>query len=192
MEQLIQKAREFAYSESEVTSLPIKQHVDLTTKKAIEMAKSMGARQDIVEVATLLMDAQLGRAAQEGRQPEHAQMAAEKALEMMQDFDIDKADQDNITNCILEHHGVNKFYSMESEICCNADCYRFASVLGFVLAVRYLRDMPFVELMKLLKNKAEEKWNAISLPEVKQELEPQYNLIIQVINQGKGPEDLVL
>ncbi len=43
--------------------------------------------------------------------------------------------------------------------------------------MRYLRDMPFGDLVTLLDNKAREKWNALSLKTCKEELAPQYKLI---------------
>ena len=86
---------------------------------------------------------------------------------------------------MLEHHGVGKFHSLESEICCNADCYRFISIKGFSYAMRFLRDMPFSDLVNLLENKSKEKWKALTLDICKKELKTQYNLITSFLEELK-------
>src|SRR3989344_306923 len=174
MEEFLIKARELAYSEIEKTSMPVKAHVDLSTEVGKKLAKDLGANIDVVEAGTLLMDCMIGQSLRENRQNEHVKMSLEKANELLENFSFSEQDKENIRHCIMEHHGVKKFYSLESEICCNADCYRFTSVEGFIFAVRYLRDMPFSDLIKLLETKENEKWNAISLDVVKEELAPQH------------------
>jgi len=180
MEEFLIKARELAYSEIEKTSMPVKAHVDLSTEVGKKLAKDLGANIDVVEAGTLLMDCMIGQSLRENRQNEHVKMSLEKANELLENFSFSEQDKENIRHCIMEHHGVKKFYSLESEICCNADCYRFTSVEGFIFAVRYLRDMPFSDLIKLLETKENEKWNAISLDVVKEELAPQHQILSSV------------
>jgi hypothetical protein len=143
----------------------------------------LGASIEIVEAGTLLMDCLIGQALKENRSSEHIEMSLEKVNELLNKSTLSENDKENIRNCILEHHGVTKFYSIESEICCNADCYRFISIKGFSYAMRYLRDMPFEDLIKLLNNKVEEKWNALSLEVSKNELSSQYKLINELLNR---------
>ena len=156
MEDFIKEARRLAYSEVERTNMPVKAHVDLSTKIAKKLAKELGANIDIVEAGTLLMDCVIGQALKENRQKDHIKMSLDRANELLVNSSLSEIERENIRHCILEHHGVNKFYSLESEICCNADCYRFISIKGFSFAVRYLRDMPFSDLVVLLNDKANE------------------------------------
>jgi len=185
MEKFLEEARKLAYGEVERTGMPVKLHVDLATEVGKRLAKVLGASVDIVEAGTLLMDCAIGQSLKENRQNEHVQMSLEKTNELLNQFSLSEVDKENIRHCVLEHHGVNKFYSKESEIVCNADCYRFTSIKGFTFAVRYLRDMSFSDLVKLLKNKADEKWNAISLEIVRKELELQHELISEILKELK-------
>lgn len=186
MERLLKELRQFAYSEVERTGMPIKMHVDLATTKGIELANKLDANFEIVEAGTLMMDCVLGDAIKEGRIKDHVQMCYQKTKEMLSGFDnISHKDKENILQCVLQHHGSDKFYSTESEICCNADCYRFASIRGFTISVRYLRDMTFEEMVKLISNKVDEKWNALTLDICKQEIEPQYEVIQKILSQIK-------
>ncbi len=166
--------------------MPLIGHVDLAKEKGIELAKKLGADESVVEAGTLIMDCMIGQAIKEGRQPEHIQMSLEKTNELLASSDLTEQIKENIRHCVLEHHGVEKFFSLESEIVANADCYRFVSVQGFVCALRYLRPtMPFEEVIALIKSKVEEKWGIISLEEVKSELSPQHQLIKKILTNLK-------
>lgn len=181
MEKFLEEARKLAYSEVEKTGMPIKLHVDLATDTAKRIAKDLGANVEIVEAGTLLMDCLIGQALKENRSSEHVAMSLERTNELMKDFSFSEDDKENIRHCVLEHHGVENFYSLESEICCNADCYRFISIKGFSYAMRYLREMKFEDLVKLLNQKSEEKLNALSLDITKKELKDQYKLISEFL-----------
>ncbi len=177
MQKLIKEAREIAYDENRKTQMPVKEHIDLSTRIAIKLAKRLNADVEIVEIGSLMMDCMIGQSLKEGRLEDHVKMSFERTKELLQDFKIPDVIKENILKCVEEHHGVDKFHSVESEICCNADCYRFISIKGFIYTIRYIRDMNFFDLVKLLKKKSDEKWNALSLDICEDELRGQYELI---------------
>jgi hypothetical protein len=178
LEKLSQEAKSVAYSEAEKYSTPILKHIELATDKGISLAEELGANSKIVEIGTLLMDVKIGEAVSLGKLSEHIKMSHDFTKELLSKYtQIPQEDKNNIEACVLEHHGKDKFYSIESEICCNADCYRFCTVEGISYVLRYFRDMEFTDLVNLINNKIEEKWNAISLDICKEELEPQYRIL---------------
>lgn len=183
MKEFLKKARELAYLETEKNYTPPVPVINLSTEKGKIIAKELGANADIVEVGTLLMDCALGQALKENRGGEHIQMSLDKANELLRESSLSENEKENIRHCVLEHHGSEKFYSLESEICCNADCYRFISIKGFMFQIRYGRDMSFEEMVDLLNKKVEEKWNALSLETSKKELENQHKLIIEFLEK---------
>ncbi|MCM2338855.1 MAG: hypothetical protein NDI62_00135 [Burkholderiales bacterium] len=185
MEDFLIEARKLAYKETEKNYTPPIPILNLSTEKGKEIAKKLGANIDVVESGTLLMDCALGRALKEGRRGEHVQMSLDLANELLEKYSFDEKIKENIRHCILEHHGVDKFYSLESEICCNADCYRFISLKGFIMQSKYGRDMSFEEMVNLFTEKVEEKWNALSLDIVKKELTSQYEVILKILEELK-------
>ncbi|MFA6274368.1 MAG: hypothetical protein WC662_04370 [Candidatus Paceibacterota bacterium] len=185
MKKFLEEAKKLAYEEQEKTGMPVKQHVDLSTETGKKIAKELGANIEIVEAGTLLMDCLIGQALEENRLNDHVQMSLEKTNELLKKYNFSEQDKENIRHCVSEHHGVPKFYSLESEICCNADCYRFVSLKGFFSYIKYGRDMSFEDLIILLKKKAEEKWNALSLDICKKELENEHKLILEVLKNLK-------
>ena len=188
MEQLIKDAESLMYSEVERTSIPAKGLVDIAVLNGIRIAGKLGANVSIVHIALLLIDCQIGQAASEGRVNEHVAMSLEKANQLLTLSTISEIEKDNIRHCILEHHGTEKFYSSESEIVCNADCYKFASVPGFLIGMRYTRDMSFSDLIKLQSDKLKEKTGALSLHFCKQELQNDVELINRVLGEYKKYE----
>ncbi|MFH0962316.1 MAG: hypothetical protein V1820_06565 [archaeon] len=182
-DQLIDKAKGIARGESEGTGLPVWEVVGLSNEKGQALAEALGADKRIVLLGTILMDAWLGKAVAEGKQPEHAEFCARKAGKLLESFpEVTKEERENILSCIREHHGGVKFSSKESEICCNADCYRFASARGMFATIAGIRPMPLSLLQKLCLAKLEEKWKAISLPQVRTELEPEYLAIREFLS----------
>jgi len=150
---------------------PMIQHQQLSDNKGQELAQELKADSKIVLLGTMFMDCKIALAIKENRLPEHIQMSHDAAKEILdQDSDITPEEKENVLHCVLEHHGIPKFYSLESEICCNADCYRFASVKGFFYTIRYFRQTPDPEFIQILKNKFFEKSHAITLDIVKEEL----------------------
>ncbi|HEY4508971.1 MAG TPA: hypothetical protein VJC13_01660 [Candidatus Paceibacterota bacterium] len=182
MDQFLIEARRLMYSEVEKTGIPAKAQVDLAVEKGIELAKRLNVNVDIIEASTLLMDCMVGQAVKAKRLNDHVSMSLEKAKELLNQSSLSIKEKDNIYHCILEHHGVEKFYSLESEICCNADCYKFASMRGFVIALRYTRDMPLKDLVALLTQKVEEKWSIVSLQSVKDDLKDQYQMVTKILH----------
>lgn len=175
---LVTLVRNFVYGDVEKYGTPSKFQVDFTNEKGQWLARKLGADKEIVLLGTLLMDCKLGQAYKEGKLKDHIEMSKQKAEEILSvDNQIAEKEKENILNCIMQHHGASKFYSLESEICCNADCYKFTSVKGVVGSMKNLRDIPLDDLIKLFLDKADEKWNALSLNACKKELEPQYRAI---------------
>ncbi|MBN2100601.1 hypothetical protein JW710_01755 [Candidatus Dojkabacteria bacterium] len=186
MKNFLEVAKDFAYTECARVGPPPRQHIDLPMGAALKLAKELESKgqlvnTNIVRAGICLMDCMIGEALEQGRLEDHVKMSLEKANELMAQSDVGEEAKENIRHCILEHHGVKKFYSIESEICCNADCYKFASVEGFIYAFRNLSDIPEKKLAGLLREKLEEKWNALTFDFCKDELRPQYEIIKKIL-----------
>jgi len=187
--QLIRKVEDFVYAEVDKYKAPSRFHIDLANEKGQWLAKKLNANRDVVYLGTLLMDCMLGKAYSHGKLPEHVRMSVKKVEELLsQDEKITEEEKENILHCVKGHHGVKKFFSLESEIVCNSDCYRFSSVKGVLGGMSNMRDMNLDEMIKLYSKKADEKWNALSLDICKKELKPQYKAIKEMLTRYEGGE----
>lgn len=163
---------------------PILQHQQIADENGQKLAQKLNADPKIVLLGTMFMDCKIGLAIKENRIKDHVQMSYKTAKEILdKDPDITSEEKNNVLHCVLEHHGTPKFYSLESEICCNADCYRFASIQGIFYTIRYIRDMPDANLYQLLKNKFTEKSQTITLDIVKNELKEDIKIINEFTNK---------
>jgi len=151
---------------------------------------------DVVRIGAMLMDCQLGEATKQGR-TDHEQMGAAAFEKLFIDSGMPKSKKqereifDKIENCILAHHRKIPYTCIEAEICANADCYKFITPRGvfnfaMVLGQRNGTEDNFDENIKAMDFKLNEKWNTVSLPEVRAELEPYYNEFQRLINEAKS------
>lgn len=133
------------------------------------------------------MDLKLLEAQSLGQAKKHTEMAVDATIEMLKDYDIDEEIKKNIINCVKEHHGSSKYYSIESEICANADCYKFLTPKGILAYCSLLgrRHHNLDKEWEQLEYKMDEKYNIISLQTVKDELEQYYRLFKELLENAK-------
>lgn len=183
---LIKKAKEISYAEADKHGKPSRFHIDFTNEKGQRLGELLGRNKNVILLGTLLMDCMLGRALAENRQSEHIKMSVEKAEEVLSGFpELEEKEKENIIYCVIQHHGAEKFYSPEAEICCNANCYKFASIKGFLCAVECNKDTDIKKRVDFLSQKADEKWNALTFDVCKKELESQYIAIKDFLSKYK-------
>jgi hypothetical protein len=180
-----------ARKEIELTGLPTFVHYELSYAKAAELADRLGARKDLVLIGIALIDLKLGEAFHKKRLADHVQMSAAASEELLQGK-ITEDDLLGVLNSIRAHHGGEAFGSLESEICANADCYRFLHPAGVLHYVGTLgaRGLAPAALLDQAEDKLKEKWAIVSLPAARQELEPffaQFSELFAVARQALPP-----
>jgi len=182
------KADQFALSEIEKYGLPSRINYETSNKKGLELSKIFKADSEIIQVGTRLMDIKLGEASAKGKIKEHLKIGAEATREFLSKFEISDETKERIINCVEGHHGTKRWICKEAEICANADCYRFLLVRNWLAFLNSLRsdNMTFEDKLKFSEEKAEEKWNIISLEICKKELEPHYKLIKEIIAKARA------
>ncbi|KKP69349.1 hypothetical protein A2X44_04320 [candidate division CPR3 bacterium GWF2_35_18] len=175
---ILQQANQFALSEIEKYQVPSKFHLELANNKGQILSQKLKANESIVYLGTTLMDCGLGEVFSKGNLKEHINTGVTKTKNFLDSFsELSRREKENILACVSEHHGVPKFFSLESEICCNSDCYRFVSVEGVLGGIINGRKMELENMVKLYLQKADEKWNALSLDICRKELRTQYKSI---------------
>lgn len=160
---------------------------DIALEGGKKLAKIYHANIDIVKIGISLMDLKLLEAQSLGIPKEHVKLSTEATKEMLKDYNLTEEEKENILHCVTEHHGVEKYFSIESEICANADCYKFLDPKG-VFAYCSLLGRRFHDLTKewkQLEYKMDEKYSTLSLKEVKDELNPYYEQFKSLLEIAK-------
>ena len=189
-EEIINKAEELALSEIEKNGSPKIEHFKLSIKKGQELAEKLGAEKDIVMLGTIFMDLKLGECLKENKLAEHVERSSSASKEFLEQFDLSEEVKNKIINCVEEHHGVEKFSCKESEICANADCYRFIHPRGVLAYLTLLgkRYDDFEDCLTQLTKKMEEKYSVLSIDICKQELESDYKNIKELVKKAEDEE----
>lgn len=190
LEELIIKTDQFNRDEIKKYNPDMEFLHDICLNAGIRLAKEYGADENIVKIALAMMDSKLPEAAHLGVAKEHISMSSEATKEMLKDIDcLNEQEKENIIKCVEQHHGANKFFSVEAEVVANADCYKFVSPQGVLYYSSMLgrRFHDFNKELEQLDFKLNEKHNTISLPLVKEELEQYYVFFQKAITEaGKG------
>ena len=187
MKQIIKKAKEWAYFETEKQGTPIIEHLKLSVNKGQELAELLQADKQIVMLGTLLMDIKLGECFNEGKLPEHISRSSAAAREFLESFDLGEGTKEKIINCIEAHHGTVKYRCKEAEICENADCYRFLHPRGVFAFIQLLgiRTKDFSKILDYVEEKLEEKHKVLSLDICKKELDPHYAVFKELLQKAR-------
>ena len=186
MKEIIKRAEDLALSEIKKYGLPFKDHFDIANKKGKELAALLRVDSDIVQIGTRLMDLKLGEAFSKGKPGEHLKIGSKTAKKFLLQFKLPKEVVGKIINCIEGHHGKG-WKCKEAEIVANADCYRFLHPRGVFAYIKSL-DKRFDNLndaLSQIEKKSEEKLKILSLDICKEELEPAYKAIKELIKKAK-------
>ena len=145
------------------------------TDIAVRLAKELNADVDAVLLGSKFMHSKLGDAIQQKKWPEHTTMALGYAMEFFKNYPLNESIKSKVFTCIKEHREKTFTYK-EAEICANANCYRYL-IPKKVLKVFYSmgrQGYNFEEILFLIKEKVEQKWNLLTLEICKKELEENY------------------
>jgi len=185
---IIEDARNYALQEMEKFGSPALEHFELTCVKGQEIAAKLNVDKDIVLLGTILMDLKLGECLKNGKLPEHVAESSKAAKVFLEKYSLNDDDKLKILNCVEAHHKTVPFSCTESEICANADCYRFLHPRGFIAYAKLLAasdrgDLDYI--INQLEYKIDEKYSILSLDLCKTELNDFYPLFKKILAEAK-------
>jgi len=188
MKTLLKKAERLALSEVRKYKFLPEELFRISIYHSKLLAIKHKANQDICLLGSMLSDLKLGEAIEKGKIKDHIEMSKIATKKFMEKENADQNLIDSVLYCIETHHGTAKYNSIEAEIVANADCYRFLlprGVFGLIESVILENRMTLGQMIDYIEEKTDEKWNIISLPDVKKELEPNYILIKKFLELSK-------
>ena len=189
IEELVEKAESFNKEEIKKYKSDLEFLYNISYDAGIKLAKKYKADENIVRIALAMMDSKLPEAQHLGTQKEHISMSSSATEKLLEEATLlNDKEKENIIKCVEEHHGVEKFYSIESEVVANADCYKFIHPKGVFYYSSMLgrRLHNFSKELEHLDFKLNEKHDTLSLPLAKEELEPYYQFFQKAINEARN------
>ena len=189
IEELVEKAESFNKEEIKKYKFDLEFLYNISYDAGIKLAKKYKADENIVRIALAMMDSKLPEAQHLGTQKEHISMSSSATKKLLEEATLlNDKEKENIIKCVEEHHGVEKFYSIESEVVANADCYKFIHPKGVFYYSSMLgrRLHNFSKELEHLDFKLNEKHDTLSLPLAKEELEPYYQFFQKAVNEARN------
>jgi len=181
-----------AREEIALYGLPTERHYDLSVQKGLELAIKLNADENLVRAGAALMDIKLGYAAKIANdQPGHVRYCVEFAEILLKELGVNEPYYSSLINCVAAHHKIktmdcNPFETIEAEIVANADCYRFIHPRGVMSfhATAVKRGLDHDAALRLVESKLDEKYCIMTLPEVREELEPYYKAFKEILGHA--------
>lgn len=181
------EAHAYALDEIATFGLPSRVHFDLSLQKAEEIAKALMCDVALSKIGVVLMDLKLGESFKKGELAKHVQRSAECARDFLEKFELSDEEHSTILNSIEAHHKGVPFNSLESEVCANADCYRFIHPLGVVYYLTTLgkRDLTPLQILDTAESKLDEKHGILSLEYCKREIGEYYQTWKKIFTEAR-------
>jgi len=169
--QLLRLSEKLLQEEIEKTGFPFLENHRVALIYGRRLAKRYKVDADFICACLNFMDLKVGEAFLNHRLEDHIQMSLDATLAAIKPLQLGCLIIQKIKDCILCHHGVDSYPSVEAEICANADCFKFLHPRGGLTMIAGLmaKGLSFEEAVSLLEEKIEEKLKIVSLPELKKE-----------------------
>ncbi len=191
MENLVKTANDFNRAEIQKYNPDMEFLYDISLDAGVRLAKKYGADENIVKIGISLMDCKLPEASYLGTPKQHISMSSDATKEILKETVLDANTKENIIKCVEQHHGSERFFSLEAEVVANSDCYKFIHPKGVLYYSSMLgrRFHNFDKELEQLNFKLNEKHNILSLDFAKEELEPYYEIFQKAINKAKSKDN---
>ena len=154
---------------------------------SLALGKKLNADLDVVKLGSRLIHAKIGESIAEKRKAEHTNMSMGFAMEFFKKYPMNENIKNKVIACIKEHRD-KTFSCIEAEICANANCYRYLLPRKILKMFYTLRNhgYNFEEILFLAEEKAEEKWNFLTLEICRDELKDNYKIIKGFMQSSKN------
>lgn len=178
---IVEKVRQFVEEEckrptSKYGYEPFENHFAQVVKYAKELAKDLGANEEIVEIASWIHD--IGSIIY-GRKDHHI-TGAKITEEKLREFEYSEEKIQLVKNCVLHHRGSQKMQleTLEEQIVAEADSLSaFDSIPGIFKAAFVYENKNQEEARKSVLEKMNNKWNQLKFEKSKEMMRPKFEAI---------------
>jgi len=118
-------------------------------------------------------------------QKNHSKLSADFVKKYLDEWKVNKQEQEIILNSIEAHHGKVPTKSKIAEVVKNAECFKFVTVEGSLIWLHELglRQVPFEEAVDKVIEKMEQKRNHLTFPDCIKEAEENCNKILEIFGR---------
>lgn len=170
---IITLSKELMYKQTQINKAPAWLLTELAIRKGKELSKKYDVDERLVLTSLYLAHTVFSPIWKGDIQKNHSNLSSEFVKKYLDEWNVDKNEQEIILNAIKAHHNKVPTKSKVAEVVKNAECFKFVTVEGSLILLHELgiRQVPFEEAVNKVIQKMEQKKSLLTLAECKREAE---------------------
>lgn len=179
---IVEKARELMYKQTQINRAPAWRLTELAVEKGKELAKKYGEDERLVVISLYLAHTVFDRVWKGEIQKAHPKLSAEFVKDYLKEWKVPEEEQKIILNAIQAHHGHVETETKLAEVVKNAECFKFVTVEGSLIWLHELgiRQIDYEEAKEKVIKKMEQKRSLLTLEDCIKEAEINCKEIIKL------------
>lgn len=176
---IVKAAKDLMYKQTQENKAPSWLLTELAVEKGKELSKKHNVDEKLVLTSIYLAHTIFDPIWKGKVQKRHPQLSANFVKKSLDEWGIDKNDQEIILNSIQAHHGKVPTTSKVAEVVKNAECFKFVTVEGSLIWLHELglRQISFEIALDRVLQKMDQKKALLTLEECIEEAEENCNEI---------------
>jgi len=182
---IINLSKELMHKQTQKNKAPAWLLTELAIKKGKELSKKYDVDDRLVLASLYLAHTVFSPVWKGDIQKNHPKLSSEFVKKYLDDWNVDKNDQEIILNSIEAHHDKVSTKSKIAEVVKNAECFKFITVEGSLILLHELgiRQVPFEEAVEKVIQKMEQKKNLLTFDDCIKEAEENCNKILELFGR---------
>lgn len=158
---------------------------EIIIKKGKELSKKEGIDERLVLTSLYLAHTIFSPIWKGEIQKNHPKLSSDFVKKYLDEWNVNKKEQEIILNSIEAHHGKVPTKSKIAEVVKNAECFKFVTVEGSLIWLHELgfRQVPFKEAVDKVIEKMEQKRKHLTFPDCIKEAEENCNKILEIFGR---------
>ena len=183
MSKFVEQSKQLMQRQTKKNGAPAWRLTEMAVAKGEELAKKYKVDSELVVTALYLAHTIFSKIVQDDIQKNHEELSAKFAEKYLKKWKVPAAKREIILNAIRAHHNKVNAESKIAEVMKNAECFKFIQVEGALIHLHHLgtRGIPFEKAARIVEAKAKQKFDYISLKEIKGEAKKSYNEVVKLL-----------
>ena len=184
---IINLSKELMRKQTQINKAPAWLLTELAIKKGKELSKKYNVDERLVLTSLYLAHTIFSPIWKGKIQKNHPKLSSDFVKKYLDEWNIDKNEQEIILNAIEAHHNKVPTKSKIAEVVKNAECFKFVTVEGSLIWLHELgmRQVSFKEAVGKVIQKLEQKKDLLTLDDCIQEAEENYDKILKLFKLFK-------
>jgi len=179
---LLNLSKELMRKQTQKNKAPAWLLTELAILKGKELSKKYNVDERLVKTSLYLAHTVFTTRFGDEIRTNHPKLSAEFVKKYLDEWQVNKNEQETILNAIEAHHNKVPTESKIAEVMKNAECFKFVTVEGSLIWLHNLgiRQVPFKEAINKVIQKMEQKKRLLTLDNCIKEAEENCNKILEL------------